>query len=309
MTRWSAAGVRVVARLKELLTGKRIAIAPGATDAWVARLIEEAGFPLVYMTGAGVANTLLGEPDIGLVTMSEMVAQASRIAHAVSVPVLADADTGFGGVANVARTVREYERAGIEGLHIEDQAFPKKCGHFEGKVLVEPAEMILRLEAALAARTDPNFVIIARCDARAVEGLDAAIERARLYARTGVDALFVEAPQSIEEVRRIPEALPDIPLIANMVEGGKTPLVSAAELERLGYRIVLYANFALRVAAYAVRDALATLRDTGTSAGMLDSILSWKDRQALVRLPEANAFEQDVVKRAASHHLADSDRR
>ncbi|TAM85787.1 carboxyvinyl-carboxyphosphonate phosphorylmutase [bacterium] len=298
-----------MARLKEILTGKSIAVAPGATDAWVARLIEEAGFPLVYMTGAGVANTLLGEPDIGLVTMSEMVAQASRIAHAVRVPVLADADTGFGGVANVARTVREYERAGIEGLHIEDQAFPKKCGHFEGKVLVEPGEMVLRLEAALAARTDPDFVIVARCDARAVEGLDAAIERARLYARVGVDALFVEAPQSLEELRRIPEALPNIPLIANMVEGGKTPLVSAAELERLGYRVVLYANFALRVAAYAVRDALTTLRDTGTSAGLLDRILSWKDRQTLVKLPEANAFEQDIMKRAASHRVAGSDRR
>ncbi|TAM58526.1 oxaloacetate decarboxylase [bacterium] len=283
--------------LRELLRGDRIALAPGAYDAWTARLIEEAGFPLVYATGAGISNSQLGRPDIGLITLPEMATQVARIAGVVNVPVLADADTGFGGVANVARTVREYERAGAAGLHIEDQTFPKKCGHFEGKSVVDVREMLLRLEAALAARRDPSFVIVARTDARAVEGLDAAIARARAYARTGVDALFVEAPQSIGELRRIREELPDVPLVANMVEGGKTPLVPAAELERLGYRIVLYANFALRVGAYAVRAGLQQLRADGTSEAMLQSMLSWPERQELVRLAEAQAFERALVER------------
>lgn len=284
-------------RLRELLASGRPIIAPGATDAFTGRLIEEAGFDVVYVTGGGMANTFLRAPDIGLVTQMELVAHAKRISDAVGVPVFADCDTGFGGVANVRRTVKEYEAAGLAGLHIEDQPFPKRCGHFENKSVVPVDDMLYRLQAALDARTDPDFVIIARTDARAVEGFEAALARAQAYRDIGADALFIEAPQSIHELRHIGERFRGIPLVANIVENGKTPIVPADELARLGFNLIVYANSALRLGAFAIRQGLKVLREAGSTQTLLDRMLTFDDRQALVGLAESDAYERDLVSR------------
>jgi 2-methylisocitrate lyase-like PEP mutase family enzyme len=287
--------------LRRILRQDGPVVVPGATDCFVARLIEDAGFPIVYVTGAGVTNTTLGAPDVGLITLTELVERAGRIAQTVNVPVFADCDTGFGGVHNVRRTVREYERAGIAGLHIEDQMMPKRCGHFEGKAVVPVDEMLYRLQAALDARTDPDFLIIARTDARAVEGLDAAIRRARAYQSIGADALFIEAPQSIEELERIGSEFRDTILLVNLVERSKTPLLSAETLGKMGFKICLYPNAALYLAAYAVRDGLRVLRETGSTASLLDRMMTFADRQKLVGLDRADAYERDLVERVRAH--------
>ena len=283
--------------LRRILKAGGPGVVPGATDCFTARLIERAGFPVVYVTGAGATNTLLGEPDIGLITLTELASQAGRIANAVSVPVIADCDTGFGGVANVKRTVREYERAGVAGLHIEDQVSPKRCGHFEGKSVVPVEEMLFRLQAALDARTDPDFLIIARTDSRAMEGMDSAIARARAYLEIGVDAIFLEQPQSVEELRRVGEALRGTVLVANMVERSKTPMLPSEELAAMGFQIILYANAALYLAAHAVKEGLSVLRKEGTTLSMLDRMLTFKERQEIVGLGEADAYERDLVER------------
>lgn len=284
-------------RLRDLLTTARPLVAPGAVDALTARMIEEAGFPLVYVTGAGVANAMLGAPDVGLVTLSEMRERIQQIADAVTIPVFADADTGYGGVGNVQRTVRAYEDAGAAGLHLEDQEMPKRCGHFEGKVIVPAREMLIRLQAALDARRDPDFLIVARTDARTVEGLDAAMARARAYLRLGIDGIFIEAPQSIEELEQIAGEFSGELLIANMVEGGKTPLVPAARLGAMGYGMILYANAPLRLAAFAVQQGLSVLKETGTTEGVLDRMLSWPERQRLVQLDKHDRYERRLVSR------------
>ena len=284
-------------RLRAMLREGGPGVVPGATDCFTARLIESAGFPAVYVTGGGAANTLLGRPDIGLVTLNELASQVERIADAVSVPVIADCDTGFGGVANVARTIRAYQRAGAAGLHIEDQLFPKRCGHFEGKSVVPVRDMLYRLQAALDARTDPDFLIIARTDARGPEGFERALERAHAYRELGADAIFVEAPSSVEELRRVGEAFPDTPLVANMIERSRTPLLPEAELKAMGYSIILYANAALYLGAFAIRQGLAVLREQGTTESLLDRMLSFSERQALIGLPQADAYERDLVAR------------
>jgi 2-methylisocitrate lyase-like PEP mutase family enzyme len=284
-------------RLRAMLRDGGPGIVPGATDCFTARLIETAGFPAVYVTGGGAANTLLGRPDIGLVTLDELASQVERIADAVSVPVIADCDTGFGGVANVARTIRAYQRAGAAGLHIEDQVFPKRCGHFEGKSVVPVRDMLYRLQAALDARTDPDFLIIARTDARGPEGFERALERAHAYRELGADAIFVEAPSSVEELRRVGEAFRGTPLVANMIERSRTPLLPEAELKAMGYSIILYANAALYLGAFAIREGLAVLRERGTTESLLDRMLSFAERQALIGLPQADAYERDLVAR------------
>jgi len=295
---------RRTAHLRELvarsMATKAPLVAPGAVDALTARIVEEAGFPLVYVTGAGVANAMLGAPDVGLVTLTEMSERIRQVADAVSIPVIADADTGYGGIGNVRRTVRAYEDAGAAGLHLEDQEMPKRCGHFEGKTIASPREMLVRLQAALDARRDPNFLIIARTDARTVEGLDAALERARAYRALGVDGIFVEAPQDVAELARIGTELAGTLLVANMVEGGKTPLLPAAELGALGYTLVIYANAALRLAARAVQEGLGVLYETGTTASILDRMLSWPERQRLVRLDDHDAYERGLKARIDS---------
>lgn len=256
-------------RLRELLAGEVAVVAPGAYDALSARLIEEAGFPAVYMTGFGTAASLLGRPDIGLVSGSEMVDNARRISGCVGVPVIADADTGYGNPINVIRTVRDYERAGVAGIHLEDQVMPKRCGHLSGKALVPVGDMTAKVQAAVAARTDPDFVIIARTDARAVEGIDAALQRAARYLEAGADVLFVEAPEDEEEVSLIARTFAGVPLLFNWAEGGRTPPVSLARLGELGFRVVIFPIGALLSAATAVRSFLTALRRDGTPASML----------------------------------------
>jgi methylisocitrate lyase len=279
------------AALRARLAEPAILVAPGAADPLTARLIEEAGFEAVYMTGAGLANAGFGLPDLGLLSLTEVVQQAQRLADAIRVPLIVDADTGYGNALNVVRSVRELERAGAAAIQIEDQVSPKRCGHFEGKEVVSCDEMVSKITAAVYARENPDLVLIARTDARAVEGLDGAIARARAYAAAGADVLFVEAPQTLDELRALPAAVP-APLLANMVEGGKTPLLSASELESLGYRVVIFANTALRVAARAVQAAMAELRRTGSPASLLDRMLSWEERQRLVDLPGYQDLER-----------------
>jgi carboxyvinyl-carboxyphosphonate phosphorylmutase len=256
-------------RLRELLAGGETVVAPGAYDALSARLIEQSGFPAVYMTGFGTAASLLGRPDIGLLSGSEMIDNARRIAGCVSVPVIADADTGYGNPINVIRTVREYERAGVAGIHLEDQAMPKRCGHLSGKVLVPAAEMAAKVRAAVAARINPDFVIIARTDARAVEGMDAALARGARYLEAGADVLFVEAPEDDTEVTAIARTFAGVPLLFNWAEGGRTPPVTLVRLQELGFRIVIFPVGALLSAATAVRSFLLTLRQDGTPGALL----------------------------------------
>ena len=255
----------------------------------------------MYVTGGGTANTYLGAPDIGLVTLNELASQVERISDAVSVPVIADCDTGFGGVANVGRTVRAWERAGAAGLHIEDQVFPKRCGHFEGKAVVPVKDMHYRLQAALDARTDPDFLIIARTDARSVEGFDAALERAQSYRELGADAIFFEQPQSEEELRKVGQAFKGTVLVANMVERSKTPLLPERQLLDMGFQIILYANAALYLGAYAIRHGLSVLKQERTTASLLGQMLSFAERQDLIGLGTADSYERDLVARVEKH--------
>src|ERR1700761_1919731 len=227
-------------RLAELFDGGEMVLAPGCYDALGARLIEEAGFGAVYMTGFGTSAGRLGRPDVGLLTLPEMVDNARRIVQAVDLPVIADADTGYGNPLNVIRTVHEFAAAGVAAVHIEDQVMPKKCGHMEGKQLIAADEMVAKVQAAVAARRSPGFLFIARPDSRAPEGLDAAIERARSYREAGADVLFIEAPQSVDEIETIARKFEDVPLLFNYAEGGKTPPVSHEQLRRLGFSIVIF---------------------------------------------------------------------
>ena len=277
------------ARLRQLIEEPGLIIAPGAYDALSARLIEQAGFAVVYMTGSGAANSLLGQPDLGLTTMTEMAGQAARICAATTVPVVADADTGYGGILNVRRTVQEYERAGVAALHIEDQVSPKRCGHFEGKAVIPIEDMVGKIRAALAARTDPDTVIIARSDAGAVEGFEAAIRRAHAYEDAGADMLFIEAARTVDELRIIGRSF-RVPLVANMVEGGATPILPAADLEAMGFKLVLYAGALLRSAARAVQGTLQHLHTTGSTLGAEDRLITFQERNEITDLAGAEAW-------------------
>ena len=270
--------------LRSLLNRPQATIIVGVVSALAARLVERAGFDCCFVTGAGLANSQFGLPDIGLVSMTEVVEEAARICDAVDIPVIVDADTGFGGPLSVMRTVHLLEKAGAAAVQIEDQAMPKRCGHFAGQRLVEPAEMLARIDAALSARADPDLVLIARTDARSVLGFEEAIARARLYAEAGADVIFVEAPRSIEELRRIPAELAGTPVLLNVVEGGKTPQLPREELQEMGYRLILHANLLLRVMLKAGEDALAHLHEHGDSVELGDRVLGWAERQALVDL-------------------------
>lgn len=286
-------------RLRELLAAPGLSIAPGATSPFSARQVEQAGFSLVFTTGAGIANTMLGLPDLGLTTLTEIAFANRQIANAVAIPVLADADTGYGETLNVVRTVRDLESAGVAGVIIEDQVAPKKCGHFEGQEVVRPEEMVQKIVAARLARTDQDLVLVARTDAIASEGVDAAIARAVMYAEAGADAVFLEAPVSIEQMAKIPGSVP-VPCIVNLVEGGKTPLLAADELLSMGYRIAIYANLALRVGARAVERAFETLHRTGTSEGLIDELMPWSDRQRLAGLDDWQALDARIAQEAAN---------
>ncbi len=267
------------ARLRELIA-KGAVMMPGVPNAAMARQVEQAGFEAVYISGAGMANATAGVPDIGLLTLTEVVQLAGYVASAVDIPAIVDADTGFGGAENVARTVRELERAGLAGCHIEDQEFPKRCGHLAGKDLVDIDEMVGKIKAAVAARRDPDFMIIARTDARAVEGFHRTIDRAQHYLEAGADAIFPEALQSEEEFRDFAKEI-DLPLLANMTEFGKSPLLSLQDLAELGYRMVIFPMSAFRVAMKASGEFLRALRKSGTQKEWIDEM---QTRQELYEL-------------------------
>lgn len=279
------------ATIRQLLNAQGITIIPGATDALSARLIERAGFPAVYLTGAGYANAAFALPDIGLISVSEVADQVERMANAVSIPLVVDADTGYGNALNVRRTISMLERAGANAVQLEDQVNPKRCGHFSGKEVVEVSEMLQRVKAATDARSSDELVLIARTDAIATHGFNEAVERAKRYLEAGADCIFVEAPTSMEQLESLPK-LVNGPLLINMTEGGKTPMLSAPELEQLGYRFALFPNTALRLAMKAVADGLATLRREGTSRNLLENMVSWEDRQEIVGLETWNEIER-----------------
>jgi len=285
------------ARLRELLNSGQTIVAPGAFDPLAARLVEEAGFAAVYMTGFGTSAALLGRPDVGLLTMTEMADSAGRIAACVDIPLIADADTGYGNPLNVIRTVGAYEAAGVAGLHIEDQVAPKKCGHMEGKLVIGADEMAQKVKAAVDARTDPDFVIIARTDARAVEGLDSALDRARRYRDAGADVLFIEALVSEAEIEAAAAAFPDVPLLFNWAEGGKTPPVSLDRLTELGYRLVIFPIGTLLAATAAMRRILKEIVTSGTPASLLGELPTFGEFTDFIGLPEVREIEQRYIAR------------
>jgi 2-methylisocitrate lyase-like PEP mutase family enzyme len=266
--------------LRDLLACGRIVVAPGAFDAWSARLVEAAGFPAVYMTGFGASASILGAPDLGIMSASDMADHAARLAGAIGVPLIADADTGFGEVLNVERTLLEYQRAGVAAIQLEDQVTPKKCGHMENKQVLPLEDFLPKLRAAVAAKRDSDFMIIARTDARAVSGLGEALRRGEAFLEAGADMLFIEAPQSEAEMRKVCETFRGVPLVANMVEAGKTPYRSAEDLEQMGFALAIYPITTLLAATAAMRAALEELRTHGRHAG----------ETPLVTFPEFNAL-------------------
>ena len=280
--------------LRQLLKRDKLLMAPGCFDGLSARLVEEAGYETAYLSGGAVARSM-GIPDIGLVTMSETIERAGQVVTAVKLPIIADADTGYGNAVNLVRTVRQFERVGVAAIHIEDQITPKRCGHLDGKEVISLAEMAKKLEAALAARSDADFCIIARTDARGVHGLEDAIERARVFARLGVDAIFVEAPQSEEELAEIPRRLPGIPLLVNVFKGGKTPMLPMERLQAMGYRIAIYPSETQRAAIHAMRTALATLKREGTTESIDATLTTFKERDRVVGLDDWQKIERDYL--------------
>jgi 2-methylisocitrate lyase-like PEP mutase family enzyme len=281
-------------QLKRLLKRDRLLVAPGCFDGLSARLVEEAGFEAAYLSGGAVARSM-GIPDIGLVTMSEVIERAAQVVSAVTIPVIADADTGYGNAVNLVRTIREFERTGVAAIHLEDQITPKRCGHLDGKEVISLAEMEKKLKAALASRTDPDFCLIARTDARGVHGFDDAIRRGRAFAQLGVDAVFIEAPQSESELEEIPRALSPIPLLVNVFKGGKTPMLSVDRLQGLGYRIAIYPSETQRAGIHAMRLALDLLKRDGTTEAMDAALTSFKERDRIVGLDDWQELERQYL--------------
>jgi methylisocitrate lyase len=275
------------ARLRAAWEAQPIMI-PGAFNALTAKLAEQLGFQAVYLSGGALSAGWAGVPDIGLLSLTEFAEQAAVLARATTLPVLCDADTGFGEAVNVERTVQRYEEAGAAGLHIEDQVLPKRCGHLSGKSLIDTSAMAAKVRAAVSARRDPSFVIVARTDARSVEGFDAAVTRSRIYRDAGADMIFPEALESVEEFARFAEAVP-APLVANMTEFGRSPLISFNDLAALGYRIVLYPLTAFRAAMKAAEETLRLLNETGTQHEMLGRMLS---RAELYELIDYKAWDE-----------------
>lgn len=278
-------------KLRELLDENKIIMAPGAYDAWSARLIEKAGFPVVYMTGYGVSASVLGRPDIGLISMQEMAEAAKNICNCTSVPVIADADNGYGNTLNVIRTVTEYEMAGVAGIQLEDQVMPKRCGHMEGKQVIPKEEMVAKIRAAVYARKNPDTVIIARTDAVAVNGYDDAIDRAIAYREAGADVIFVEAMQNQQQVENAAK-LVKAPLFANMVEHGKTPLDTAENLYKMGFRIAIYPVAPLYAATKAVSEMLAVLKEKEDLRPCMEYEVDFPTFNEMIGLHELRALEK-----------------
>lgn len=280
-----------LARFRQLLAQPEPVLLPGCYDALGARLIEQAGFDAAYMTGFGAAASLLGRPDVGLLGLGEMADQARRVVAATDLPVIADADTGYGNPINVIRTVQVYEQAGVAGLHLEDQVLPKRCGHMEGKVVVSAAEFEAKIGAAVEARHNPDFTIIARTDARAPHGLDEALTRARAAQGAGADVLFVEALENREELETVAAELNDIPLLFNWAEGGKTPPLTLPELTELGFAMVIMPISTLLVATQAMQQVLAKIKQDGTPVHAVESMPAFGEFTELVGLEEVTALE------------------
>ena len=270
-------------RLAELIERPGVIVVPGTYDALTARIAEQAGFEAIFATGAGISNAHLGMGDVGLLTLNELLQTITPMCDRTTVPLIVDGDTGFGGYLNLQRTIRELEKAGVAAIQLEDQMFPKRCGHFRGKKMAAIGEMVGRLSAAVDARQDSRFLIIGRTDARANEGLEAAIERVHRYFEAGADIGFVEAPQTVEEVEAVAKSFKGKPMLLNMVEGGKTPLFPATELDKMGFKIMLCANTALRSAIKAVGQAMAALKEDGTQTKRVqEMICTWQERQSIV---------------------------
>jgi carboxyvinyl-carboxyphosphonate phosphorylmutase len=292
--------VKATTQLRQLLEKSKkgeILVAPGAHDALSARLVEAAGFNAVYMTGYGASASLLGRPDVGLLTLSEMANQAHRFASAVSIPVIADGDTGFGNAINVQRAVREYEAAGVAAIQLEDQVAPKKCGHMLGREIISAEEMVGKIQAAVEARQDPDFVILARTDARTNHGIEEAIRRGKMYEEAGADVLFIESPENEEEMKRITSSF-HVPVLANMLEKGRTPLKSTQELQEIGYNLVIFCVASTYVSAKAVMDYLQELKKTGTTRHLIDGkMMPFPDFNSFIGLDEIREVERKYAGR------------
>lgn len=276
--------------LKQLLARDRALIVPGSFDMVSARLIEKAGFEAVFVPGYAQTASALGMPDAGLTTFSEMLERVHNAANCVNIPVIADADTGYGNAVNVRRTVREYEWAGAQGIQLEDQEMPKKCGHTPHRRVIPAKEMALKIESAVASRRSDNFQIIARIDSASILGIDDAIERGKLYEKAGADVIFVESPRTVEDMKRAATSF-NRPTMSNMVEGGKTPLMSAQELQAMGYRLLAYPLTLLMACIKTMQEVLASWKQTGSTKPVLDRLVPFQDMDALMGFPEVRAWE------------------
>ena len=278
-------------RLRRLLQRDEILIAPGVHDPLVAKIVEREGFEAVYMTGYGTTASLLGKPDVGLLTLTEMADRAARLADAVDIPVIADADTGYGNAVNVARTIREYERAGVACIQLEDQVAPKKCGHMLGREIIPLQEMVGKIRAACDARRDDDLMIMARTDARTNFGIDAALERGKAFEEAGADIVFIESPENIDEMRAITSAF-RVPVIANMVEHGRTPFLSSAELREIGFDLGIFPVSSTYVIAKAVTELMRILKRDGTTKAVVDRMIPFEEFNELIGLPEIRDMEK-----------------
>jgi 2-methylisocitrate lyase-like PEP mutase family enzyme len=278
-------------KLKSLLARRNAMLVPGCANALTARLAEELGYEAVYVTGAGVTNMYLGIPDLSFITLDQLCDHTSAMRDAVELPIIVDADTGFGNAVNVEHAVKRLERAGANCIQIEDQLFPKKCGHFSGKAVVEKEEWLSKIKAAVDTRTDPDLMIMARTDARACTSFEDAADRACSAYEAGADFLFVEAPQSLDEIKKIPK-IADAPFMINLVYGGKTPILGQKELADMGYAMILYANAALQAAVTGMKKVLGHIHETGSIDGILDEVCTFEERQSLVNKPYYDALEK-----------------
>ena len=278
-------------QLREILSKREAVLLPGAANALAARIIEDLGFRAIYVTGAGITNTFLGLPDIGLISMTELANHVSAMRDAVALPLIVDADTGFGNALNVARTIKVLERSGANAIQLEDQEFPKRCGHFSGKSVIDSTEMIQKIHAAVDARTDPDLVIIARTDAIASTSFEDALERAAAYIEAGADMTFVEAPRTKEQIAEIPKRLP-VPQFINIVSGGLTPTIGLNELKTMGFSMILYANAALQASIAGMQNILKHLKTHGSLEGASAHLVSFEERQRLVCKPRFDALEK-----------------
>ena len=278
-------------RLRELLNRREAVLLPGVANALAARVIEDIGFKAIYVSGAGVTNTYLGVPDIGLISVTELAENVAAIRDAVALPLIVDADTGFGNAINVGRTIKTLERSGANAIQLEDQDFPKRCGHFSGKHVIPRAEMVQKIHAAVDARNDPDLAIMARTDAIAVNGFEDAIERAAAYIEAGADITFVEAPRSEAQMREIPKRLP-VPQLVNIVAGGLTPMIEFDTLANMGFTLILYANAALQASVAGMQKVLGHLHTRGSLDGVMPFLAGFEERQRLVSKPHFDALEK-----------------